>query len=112
MDVEMYATKLGIDLYEEYTADEASRLLRVGVNSLNALAKEGEITYIQVGQRKKVFLGLDLVSWKLSKRIVSGTTTSVKTEQGIGAALGTTKPSNNARQVALVREMLKLQKTN
>jgi hypothetical protein len=100
MNVHAYATKLGIDLYQEYKASEAAPLVRVGINKINAAANDNELPYIQTGTRNRVYLGLDLIRWKLSKRTQLGNSTSPKTETDFGAELGmTNRPDSDALEV-------------
>lgn len=104
----MYAQRLGIDLYKEYNAEEAAKLCRVGVNALRKAKNDGELGYISLGEKRCRFLGVDLIKWKLNKRITgSGNITSLETGKGITAERGTTKTPDSASQQAYALKLLK-----
>jgi len=109
MNIYQYAKGLDIDLNAEYKASDAAKRIRIGVNLLNAAANGGELSYIQVGKKKRVYLGEDLIKWKLRKRTESATTTSQEIEADLGVEHGTTyKPSKEDLQ-ALALKVFKTQ---
>jgi len=109
MNLHAYATKMGIDLYQEYKASEAAPLMRVGINKINTAANDNELPYIQTGSRNRVYLGLDLIRWKLSKRTESESTISPKTEVGFGAELGMTNRPDSDELQALAQKTFQTQ---
>jgi hypothetical protein len=112
VDIERYAAGLGIELYTEYKAPQAAKLLRIGINRFREAKNAGEIPYIATGCEYAVFLGIDLVQWKLSKHTKSVSTTSPKTDKVIGAELGTTQAPSSASQQAFAQAILKKQSVN
>lgn len=107
---DLYAHRLGIDRYAEYNAKEAAPLIKRGVNAINEAARNGELAYIPVGKVKRVFLGEDLIEWKLSKRTGSESIILPSIEAGNGAGLGSMPRPDSARVEASVLSILKKQK--
>ena len=104
MNIQLYAHRLEIDLYTEYSAKEASKLIRIGINALNEAANKNELPCIKTGVKKRVFLGLDLVQWKLSKRTELASTTLPKTGMDDGVEHGmTTRPSRESHQALALK---------
>lgn len=100
-----FAKKKGIDQSEEYSIPEAATLIGVGVGRMRGLVKNKEIPHILVGNRTTI-LGVDLVEWKLSKRIGSVNTGSQETGTAIGVDHGTIQPLDSARQQASALKIL------
>ena len=106
LDPVLYANTMGINPYEEYKPSEAARLIRVGISQLRKAKNDGEIDVIMTGDRNYIILGLDLVRWKLKKRIKSATTISPKTAQAHGVELGTTTQPSSVSQLACAQRIL------
>ena len=104
MNVSLYAQGLGIDLYHEYKAADAAKKLRVGINALNAAANDNELPCIQTGKKRRVYLGVDLIQWKLSKRTESASTISPKIAVGDGVVVGMTSKISSENLQALAHQ--------
>lgn len=112
IDIERYAAGLGIGLYTEYKAPEAAKLLRIGINRFREAKNSGEIPYIATGCEFAIFLGIDLVKWKLSKHTKSVSIISPKIDKVIGAELGMTQAPSKENQQAFAQSILKKQSIN
>ena len=114
MNIEKYAESLGVELYKEYAAKDAAKILKVGINTLNYAANEGKVSFIQTGIRNRLFLGMDLISWRLNSRkpvnrqINTGSeiTGSQDLTRDTGAELGTAVPLDKQRLQALAHKTL------
>lgn len=111
MEAERFAKTLGIDLYQEYQAEEAAKLCRVGVNMLRSAKKNGELHFLAIGVKQYRFLGLDLIRWKLNKRTKLENTTSQKTDKADGAELGIAPRVNKESLQVYTLETLKKRKS-
>jgi len=109
VDPASYARLLKVDLHAEYKAAAAAKLMRVGVGTLNAAANNAELPYIAMGSRNRIYIGQDLILWKLSKRTRLVNTTSPKTALADGVDHGTTNRPSKPSHQALALQALKPQ---
>lgn len=105
----LYASRLGVDLWQEYSAVDAAKLMRVGVGAIRSAKNKNELPHIMVGSKRYTILGLDLVRWKMGKRIQSESTTSQKTAVETGVEHGMTKKPSSEDQAASALRILKRQ---
>ncbi|GAB2191748.1 hypothetical protein MAH1_33560 [Sessilibacter sp. MAH1] len=107
-DIQNYAAAMGIEPWMEYKVNQAAKLCKVGEGQLRSARANQEIAYIAMGSRYS-FLGIDLIKWKLNKRIESEIITSPKTERETGAVVGMTKRPSKESQLASARVILSKQ---
>ncbi|MBX2809473.1 MAG: hypothetical protein KTR20_12685 [Cellvibrionaceae bacterium] len=105
-EVSRYASGLGVELYTEYKSRDAAKLIRIGVNALNSAANRDELPCIKTGVRNRVYLGVDLIRWKLSKRTQSESITLQKTGKENGAGLGMTNLVSSENLLACAQKAL------
>ncbi|GLS27771.1 helix-turn-helix domain-containing protein [Marinibactrum halimedae] len=110
LDIDEYAKGLGIKPHCEYKPDQAAKLIGVGVNSLRSAAKNGELSFLRLGERRITFIGVDLIQWKLAKHTKLESTTSPKTVMATGAKLGMTQKPSKENLQALALETLRKRK--
>jgi hypothetical protein len=106
INVEDYAKALNIGLHDEYVPTEAAKLARVGVRQLRQAKRDGELTCISIGSKNYTILGMDLVTWKLSKRTKLASSILPRIAKGIGAVHGMTAPLNSESALACAHNAL------